>query len=128
VRKDEKDRRRDSLEGIEKKSQRAGGGLHPPAFTFFQLFLSPFLAIHSLVLHLLQEPPVDIVDDLHVPREQLLHQAHGPPLQGLGHNLWMRLYRYTHIEDGVDKRNDAEDKGREKIILCSGGKGVGERE
>lgn len=27
---------------------------------------------------------VDLVDDLQVPREQLLHQVHGPALQGLG--------------------------------------------
>mmetsp|Transcript_1100 Transcript_1100/g.3068 ORF Transcript_1100/g.3068 Transcript_1100/m.3068 type:complete len:926 (+) Transcript_1100:706-3483(+) len=32
----------------------------------------------------LQEAPVDVVDDLHVAGQQLLHQAHGPLLQRLG--------------------------------------------
>lgn len=33
---------------------------------------------------LLQEAPVDVVDDLHVPRQQLLHHRHRPLLQRLG--------------------------------------------
>mmetsp|Transcript_3078 Transcript_3078/g.14491 ORF Transcript_3078/g.14491 Transcript_3078/m.14491 type:complete len:324 (+) Transcript_3078:171-1142(+) len=36
-----------------------------------------------LLHHLLQVTSVDFVDDLHVPREQLLDEVHGPPLQSL---------------------------------------------
>lgn len=34
--------------------------------------------------NLLQETPVDVVNDLHVTREQLLNEGHRPALQRLG--------------------------------------------
>ncbi len=39
--------------------------------------------VAQLRAQLLQEAPVDVEDDLHVPRQQLLDQAHRPLLQRL---------------------------------------------
>mmetsp|Transcript_12381 Transcript_12381/g.42919 ORF Transcript_12381/g.42919 Transcript_12381/m.42919 type:complete len:540 (+) Transcript_12381:442-2061(+) len=45
--------------------------------------LLPLHVAGPLALHLLQVPVVDLVDDLHVPGEQPLHQGHWPTLQRL---------------------------------------------
>ena len=39
--------------------------------------------IPVMLAQVVEEAPVDVVDDLHVPRQQLLHQPHRPLLQGL---------------------------------------------
>ena len=47
----------------------------------------------------LQEAPVDVVDDLHVPREQLLHEGHRPLLQCLGqHRVVCEGEHLCHIK------------------------------
>lgn len=40
-------------------------------------------AAHTSSAHI-KEALVDLIDDLEMPRQQCLHEVHGPALQGLG--------------------------------------------
>jgi len=84
------DLRVDSRHAVDRVRGHAGQVGHP-----HQLLARPVLlddghapdavpVVAVALAHLLQEAPVDVVDDLHVPGQQPLHQADGPPLERLG--------------------------------------------
>mmetsp|Transcript_12733 Transcript_12733/g.53542 ORF Transcript_12733/g.53542 Transcript_12733/m.53542 type:complete len:680 (+) Transcript_12733:784-2823(+) len=59
--------------------------------------------------HLLQEAPVDVVDDLHVARQQLLHELHRPLLERLG--------QHGVVGEGEDARGDRPRRGPAEALV-----------
>mmetsp|Transcript_15868 Transcript_15868/g.40296 ORF Transcript_15868/g.40296 Transcript_15868/m.40296 type:complete len:476 (+) Transcript_15868:1271-2698(+) len=63
------------------------------------------LVVAKLGAQLLQEAPVDVVDDLHVPRQQLLQQLHRPLLERLGEHRVVR--EREHLRRRLPRRRPA---------------------
>jgi hypothetical protein len=63
----------------------------------------------------LQEAPVDVVDDLHVARQQLLHQADRPALQRLGQHRVVGEGEDLHVGVGGGGASGGRASGRQGV-------------